>query len=425
MKSIWSEYNTLEFEELKKDIRTEVLVIGGGISGVLCAYFLRKSGKEVVLLEADKICSKKSKKTTAVVTALQDAMYHKFPQETAKLFLSANLFAVNEYKKLSKEYDFDFEECSSYKYSKQSNEIEKEYAVLKLLGAKVNYVDDIGIPVSFKRAIEMKNQGQFNPIKLVDELSRRLVIFEKSPVRKIKKNIAYTDKYKVEFEQVVVATGYPFLKLKGLFPVKLHQQKSHVISIETDTKIVGNGIGTSPLDIYFRNYKNKLILGCCDIKTGTDCKGFEEINSFILKNYNIKKVQCKWINEDTVSLDELPYIGRYGKSKNMFISTGYNLWGMSASMLGAHIITDLINGRENKFSTIFSPSRKVLIKPLFENVKTAVKNLFSFGGPRCSHLGCKLHYNQEDSTYECMCHGSKYDLKGNVIETPAQKSINI
>jgi Rieske Fe-S protein len=121
----------------------------------------------------------------------------------------------------------------------------------------------------------------------------------------------------------------------------------------------------------------------------------------------------------------MPYIGQYGMSKNMYVTTGYNLWGMTGSMIGAHLITDLINGNFNEFKEVFSPSRKVLVKPLFSNIKTAVKNLISLKSKRCTHLGCRLHYNDVDKTYECMCHGSKFDVSGNVVETPAQKKANI
>lgn len=426
IKSIWSEYELKEYPKLNKDIKTDVLIIGGGISGILCAYYLRESGRDVIVVEADRVCSKKSRKTTAVITALQDVMYNELPRAKAKQFLNANLFALDEYKKLANKFDFDFEECSSYKYSKDSaEEIEEEHDYLLSLGINIKYVKDLGLPVKFEKAIELENQGQMNPIKLVKELSKNIKLYEQSPIRKIKDNEAFTDTNKIEFSSVVVCTGYPFLKLKGLFPLKLHQEKSHVISVNDTKGFKGNGVGTSDDDIYFRNYKDELLLGACDIKTGNNCDGFIPINDFIVKHFNIKKVNYRWINEDTVSLDKLPYIGKYGSSDNMYVTTGYNLWGMTGSMLGAHVITDLINGKNNCYSELFSPSRKVLARPLFENIKTAIKNLISFKKKRCTHLGCRLHYNNVDQTYECECHGSKFDSKGNVIDTPAQKRTNI
>lgn len=425
MKSIWEEYKNIKFPSLKENLKTEVLVIGGGISGILCAHYLKESGKEVVLVEMDRIANKKTRKTTAVITALQDMMYHDYPIDTAKLFLKANLNALEEYKKLANKYDFDFEECSSFKYAQQNEkDLEKEYECLKKMGANVKYTDSLGVPINFKRAIEMINQGQMNPIKLVNNLAKKIKIFENTKIVKLKKNTAYTENYEIEFDSVVVATGYPFLKLKGLYPLKLHQVKSHVISVSNKDNFLGNGIGVNPLNIYFRSYKDELLIGSCDIKTGSNCHGFEEINDFIFKHYDIKNIKYKWINEDTVSLDGLPYIGSYG-NKNWYVTTGYNLWGMTASMISAQIITDMINEEENEFIEIFNPSRKVLVKQLFENVKTAAKNLLTFKGPRCSHLGCRLHYNCDDDTYECKCHGSKYDKTGKLIETPAQKDINI
>ena len=117
LESIWSKYQLESFPRLTENIETDVLVIGGGISGILCAYFLAQSGKDVVVLEAEKVADKKTIRTTAVITALQDVMYSKLPLPKAKSFLKANLFALEEYKKLSLKYDFDFEECSSFKYS--------------------------------------------------------------------------------------------------------------------------------------------------------------------------------------------------------------------------------------------------------------------------------------------------------------------
>ena len=102
----WSGYIEKDFPRLDEDAECDVLVVGGGICGVLCAYYLKRSGKKVILLEADKICKKKTLKTTATITAIEDLMYYdlinQFGIEKAKLYLEANLFALDEYRKLSK-----------------------------------------------------------------------------------------------------------------------------------------------------------------------------------------------------------------------------------------------------------------------------------------------------------------------------------
>ena len=217
----WSGYIEKEFPRLDEDAICDVLVVGGGICGILCAYQLQLSGKRVILLEADKICKKKTLKTTATITAIEDVMYYdlinQFGTEKAKLYLEANLFALNEYRNLSHELDFDFEECPSYKYSTVDNgEIELEVAAIKTLGYVCDIREKMPFPIEVAKVLEFENQGQMNPIKLVNNLIKELEIYENSRVIKIKNNIAYTEKNKVTFDNVVVCTGFPFLKLKGL-----------------------------------------------------------------------------------------------------------------------------------------------------------------------------------------------------------------
>ena len=430
-KTTWSGYIEKSFPTLREDVTCDVLVIGGGICGILCAYYLKKSGKKVIVLEMDKIGSKKSLKTTATITAIEDLNYYdlinKFGEDVAKMYLEANLFALNEYRKLAEEIDFDFEECPSYKYSKSDNgEIELEVAALASLGYSCNIKNTIPIPIKISKALEFKNQGQMNPTKLINNLVEGLEIYENSKVVKIKEDTAFTDVNKVKFNNVIVCTGYPFLKLKGLFFIKMHQEKSHVIDVFNTYNLKGNGVGVCDEDIYFRNYKDSIILGASDCKTGYNCAAFAPIHKLIVDKYNIKKIRYKWINIDAMTLDGMPYIGRYAScDENIYIATGFNMWGMTKSMLSAHIITDLINGNDNRFAKLFSPHRKMIFKPLLKNIGSAVKGLVSFKRPRCKHLGCALNYNALDQTYECPCHGSKYDKDGNIIETPTQKNINI
>ena len=427
-KTTWSGYIEKKFPELKDDIECDVLVVGGGLCGILCAYKLHELGKNVVLLEMNNICGKKSLKTTATITAIEDIMYYdlidKIGEDNAKLYLEANLYALNEYRKLSKKYDFDFEECPSYKYSKiDDGMIEKESKAIKSLGYNTSIKQHIDIPINIAKALEFKNQGQMNPLKLVNELVNDLTIYENSKVVKVQENCAYTETNSVKFKDIVITTGYPFLKLKGLFFLKMYQKKSHVVEVSDNHGCKGNGVGVSDDDIYFRNYNNSVLLGSSDERTGYDCNGFEKINQLIVSKYDVRKVKNRWINIDAITLDGMPYIGRYTKnSEHIYIATGFNMWGMTKSLLASHIISDLIVNKENRFTKLFSPCRKMLFKPLIKNIGFAVKEMVKLKKKRCSHLGCPLFFNEVDNTYECRCHGSKYNLDGHILDTPAQNN---
>ena len=429
-KTTWSGYIDKTFSKLTSDLECDVLVIGGGICGVLCAYRLVEEGMKVVLLEADKVCGKKSLKTTATITCIEDLMYNelidKFGIKTAKLYLESNLFALNEYRKLAEKYDFDFEECSSFKYSTTyDGKIENEVIAIKNLGYNCELIDKIDFPITIAKALEFENQGQMNPLKLVNQLIEKLVIYEDSKVIKIKENIAYLEDNKVKFKNVIIATGYPFLKIKGLYFLKMYQKKSHVVEVKSVKKTVGNGVGIKDDDFYYRTYKESVLIGSNDKRTGYDSCGFDNINDLIVRKYNVRNIKNRWMNIDAITLDGMPYIGKYTcYDDNAYVATGFNMWGMTKSMLASDILCDLIMKRDNQFAELFSPQRKMPFKPLLKNIGFAVKEMVKFKTKRCKHLGCPLYFNELDNTYECRCHGSKYDIDGSIIETPTQHKIN-
>ncbi|MDE6408466.1 MAG: FAD-dependent oxidoreductase [Anaeroplasmataceae bacterium] len=417
-KTIWQKERMSTYESLRNDISTEVLVIGGGICGVLTAYYLSKYFK-VVLVEADQIASSRTGKTTAVITALQDVYYKdlikRFGKTTARLYLEANLNAIEEYDKLSSIYEFDFERVNSYKYFKNNqSKLEDEYLSIKSLGYTPSIEDDYAICFS--------NQAQMNPLKLISNLLDNFTIYENTKIVKIKNQIAYTDKNHIKAKHIIVATGYPFLRLKGLYPLKLTQKKSYVAVIEDINKDKDfNAIGCEEGDLYFRTYKNQLIIGGNDQKTGKTIEGFWPVLQYIEKNQSDKRISYQWINQDCITLDGLPYIGKYFKNQEVYVATGFNLWGMTGSMIAAQIFKDTLLGKTNPYLKIFEPSRKSPIIPLLINVKTALVNLVKLK-KRCLHLGCGLYYNKEEGTYECPCHGSKYDKEGNVLFNPSNKN---
>ncbi len=415
-KSIWEEEQLPQYPCLDENLETEVLVIGGGICGILCAYFLSKTF-HVTLVEGKRIACQRTKNTTAVITALQDIYYKDIIKRQGKLaakqYLEANLEAIKIYEELANAYEFDFIKVPSYKYFKNQQELlMEEFSAIQSLGYQPTIEDNY--------ALCFPDMAQMNPIKFIKNLIKNFKIYENTQIVKLKKQNAYTIKHKISAKYIVVATGYPFLKLKGAYPLKLTQNKSYVAVVkDVEKKMDFNAIGCETGDLYFRTCGSNLIIGGNDQKTGQSLGGFSPLLQHILKHYPENDISYLWVNQDCVSADGLPYIGKYFKKENVYVATGFNLWGMTGSMIAAQMITDQILNNPNPYTFLFNPYRPNPLFPLIKNSFTAIKN-FVLPKKRCSHLGCALFYNTEEDVYECPCHGTKYDVTGHILYNPAK-----
>ena len=121
-----------------------------------------------------------------------------------------------------------------------------------------------------------------------------------------------------------------------------------------------------------------------------------------------------------MSLDKVPYIGKYSKDNNfIFTATGFNKWGLTGAMVAAICLTDLICDKQNDYLDIFSPQRSILKPQLFVNGVESTVNLLSPSQKRCPHLGCALKWNRAEHTWDCPCHGSRFEDDGKLIDNPA------
>lgn len=421
-KSIWNKYKVKSYKELDQDIKTEVLIIGGGLCGLLCGYYL-KDYFDVVIVEKDRIASKKTLRTTASISALEDINYNYLKKKKgytyAYDYYESNIYAINEYIKLSKKYNFDFDIVDSIKYSlTDEKEINLECKLLKSFGADCDLVEGVDIPINYKAAFKLKNQAQMNPILLVNEISKKLKIYENTEIRTIKKNIAFTQNNKIEAKYIIMCTGFPLFKLKGGFFYKLNQYKSFIITTNNKFLYKGNMLGMDSNDLYFRNYKDKLIIGGNDVRVGNNSNGFNSLFNFSIKNEF--EIENCWINQDVMTMDKIAYIGRL--NKHIFIATGFNMWGMTKSILAANIIQDLILENNNKYAYIYKLNRNLPVLKVLKNIFLNLGRYLKPTKKRCNHLGCSLTYVDNDNTYECLCHGSKFNENGDVLDGPATKN---
>jgi len=430
LNSLWYEnLNMPSFPTLEEDIETDVLIIGGGICGILCAYMLKKAGADYTLLEADRICRKTTAHTSAKITSQHGLIYSKlikeFGADAAKKYYEANEAAIAEYARLARDIDCEFRRCDSFIYStKAKNYISAERDALKKLGIAHEYTDKSELPFSITGAVGFKNQACFNPLKFIKEIARDLNIYENSRVTETVGCTAYTERHRISAKRVIVATHFPFINKHGSYFLKMYQERSYVISLSGATAIEGIYLDEESGGLSIRRSEDQLLIGGSSHRTGKDGCGWDTLLAFRKKYYPDSTVKYKWATQDCITLDGMPYIGRYSKStSNLYVATGFNKWGMTSSMVAARLLCDMISDKENEYERLFSPSRSILRPKLASNTLEAMRGWLSFGKKRCPHLGCGLTYNKYEHSWDCSCHGSRFDEGGRVLDNPANADI--
>lgn len=274
MESLWEKTaSQRSFDRLEGDASCDVLIIGGGLAGILCAYMLKEAGIDYILVEADKICSGVTKNTTAKITSqhglIYDKLIRKFGVKKAGLYLRANEEALQRYRELCKNIDCNFEEKDNIVYSTGSRtKIDKEIAALKVLVYPAEKLGSLELPFPVAGAVKFPRQAQFNPLEFVSVISRGLRIYEQTPVRELIGTTAVTERGKIFAKRIVVATHFPFLNKHGLYFIKMYQHRSYVIALEGAPQVNGMYVDEAPKGMSFRTYENLLLVGGGDHRTG-------------------------------------------------------------------------------------------------------------------------------------------------------------
>lgn len=476
MKSIWSESYNIKEKEHKLDIKeADVVIIGGGIVGLLTAYMLKENGVKAIVLERNKVLKGNTINTTAKITIQHNIIYDKlireFGKDNAKRYALANQLALENYEEIisKNNIDCDFEIEDAYVYTLDSPEkIEKEYEAAISLGIDAELVDNIELPFEIAKAIKFKNQANFNPIKFLNYIAKDLTIYENTTAIEIKDNVVVTDKGEIKSKSIVVATHFPIINVPGYYFLRMHQEREYVIALKNAQILNGMYIDEKDGGYSFRRYKDYLILGGAAGRTGSNEDGgsYNKLRDLAKKIYPGATEAYHWSAQDCITSDGIPFIGVYSKElPNVYVATGFNKWGMTSSMVSAIIISGLINGKAYDFNEIFSPSRfdmtasiKNLVKDGFEttynfiaekiripmetidNIKNGEAGLVTYEGKKvgvyktkegkaytvsnkCPHLGCELKWNGDDLSWDCPCHGSRFNYKGDFIEAPAIKDL--
>ena len=426
MESIWKkEAPQVRFDTLKENKSTDVLIIGGGIAGILCAYKLKNVGMDCMLTEATEICGGITKNTTAKITLqhglIYDKMIRRFGENKARLYVEAQKKACKEYARLCENVDCNYEASDSYVYSlNDRKKIENEIYALKRIGVKAEFSNVKELPLSAVGAVCVRDQAQFHPLKFLYHIAKDLPIYEHTKIVELMPHKAKTNRCEIAYKKLIITTHFPMLNKHGLYPLKLYQHRSYVIALEGAQNISGMYVDESNTGMSFRSYGDILLLGGGGHRTGKRGGCWQELEDFVKKQYKNAEIISKWATQDCMTLDNIPYIGQYSKSTpDVFAATGFNKWGMTNAMVAADILCDLVKGIHNPYAAVFDPSRSVLNPQLAVNAFESTIGILTPTAPRCPHLGCALKYNKAEHTWDCPCHGSRFTAQGELIDNPA------
>ena len=429
MESVWMDAELPRFPALRGNHRTDVLIIGGGMAGILCAHMLRGKGVDCVVAEASRIGGGITKNTTAKITAQHGLIYQKLLKklgtERACMYLAANLDAVDRFRELCGDLDCVFTPEDNYVYSRSGRDrLDRELKSLQILGYSAEFAEHLPLPFPTAGAVKFPRQAQFHPLKFLGAISGGLTIFENTAVRALGKHTAITDYGTITADSIIVATHFPFLNKHGGYFLKLYQQRSYVLALEQEIPLRGMYLDTAKNGLSFRGYGSGLLLGGGGHRTGKSGGGWEELEDFAGVHYPGARITHRWATQDCMSLDGIPYIGRYGAATpNLYVAAGFNKWGMTSSMVAARSLSNLITGAEDPYAAVFSPSRSILQPQLAVNAAHAVGNLLSFSTKRCPHMGCALKWNPREHSWDCPCHGSRFESDGTLIDNPAAENL--
>ena len=426
MEFVWKrETERVCFPPLRGSRSVDVLIIGGGIAGLLCALKLKDEGADCIVLEADRILCGVTSNTTAKVTfshgLIYDKLFEQLGERKARLYFEAQRSAMDDFEELCKNIDCCYEKRDAFVYTLVDRErIDREVVALRRLGADACFDEAMELPFAVKGALRVKGQAQLHPLKLLYSIAGELDIYENTKVTELLPQKAVTQYGDVSFGKVIVATHFPIFNKHGAYFLKMYQHRSYVLALAGADIPSGMYVDECDKGLSFRPYGDLLLLGGGGHRTGKSGGGWRELEDFTKKHYGGARIVGRWATQDCMTLDSVPYVGRYSpKAENMFVATGFNKWGMTNSMAAASLLCDLVRGRGNRYAEIFSPSRSMLHKQLFVNALEAFGGLLRPTVPRCPHLGCALIYNEAEHSWDCPCHGSRFTETGELLDNPA------
>ncbi|MDH7461075.1 FAD-dependent oxidoreductase [Chitinophagaceae bacterium 26-R-25] len=497
--SLW-QHNQRDYANADKKIEDkiyDVLIVGGGITGVSVAYLLQKNGMSCVLAEGATIGFGTTGGTTAHLNTIMDTSYpeieKKFSRHAAQTIADSAKLAIHFIETTAKtlDIDCDFEYKNGYLLANnddQSKELDDIVSVSKEVGIEIDYTNKIPAPISFDNAAIIRNQAQFNPIKYLFGVADSFrsfggVLLQNCFVSDVKEEtedtlLIATTRGKIRARKIVYATHIP--PGVNLLHMRCAPYRSYVLAVELENEQSYPDALIYDMEEPYNYYRTQeiegkkyLIFGGKDHKTGHEENlkdRFHQLEQYLKQFFSIKSIKHFWSSQYFEPADGLPYIGNLpGHDGRYFVATGFGGNGMIYGTLAAFIMFELIVRNDYKYplAELLDPNRLKLVAGFSNFVKEgadvaakwlgghlashSIDNLASVSpgeaqvvkynhedvalyrdgegklhavNPTCTHLQCKVKWNDAELSWDCPCHGARYSTEGKVITGPANRNLD-
>lgn len=473
-------------------IETEVLVVGGGITGLTAAMRLRQAGKRVTLIEMNRVGEATTGHSTGHLDTLSDFMLyglqHDHGTETARAYVRAKQTAISHIETWDRELNLgsDFRRIEGWLYAEPDQDhrnLERELEAARELGLKVDRHDAAPLPFKTDLAMRVKHQGRFNPLRYVTKLAERFleaggvilegVRMEGSPDESGARVTVDTNVGKVTCDAVCLA-GHAPLKMGQTVVTKCRPYQSYVLGVRVDEPVPDALFWDMVEPYHYTRLAQSgddtfLIVGGSDHATGAEFDTREadhDLEKYVRGRFVVRAITHRWSHEWWDNGDGLPYMGKAPGAERVFSSSGYSGEGLTFGTVGGLAMSDLVLGRPSEWAELFAPDRVSTTSAAVAYAHAGVDAVKSFVSDRlrksevssideieadqgavlkingeqvavyrdehgelhgrsaiCRHQGCTVHWNSAEKTWDCPCHGGRYDAKGHVIMGPPRQDL--
>jgi glycine/D-amino acid oxidase-like deaminating enzyme/nitrite reductase/ring-hydroxylating ferredoxin subunit len=483
--------DTTTYPQVPSTVRVDVAVVGGGIAGLSTAYELKRRGKTVAVVEADRIAASVTGYTTAKITSLHTLIYaelvESFSEDQARVYGESQQAGLERIASLVEELGIacDFERQPSFTYVREESEVDslkKEAETAARLGLPASFVTECDLPFPIAGAVRFDDQAQFHPRRYLLALAEQIVgdgshVFEQSRMTGLDEGepcTVHCESGQVVANDVVIATHYPVLD-RGLMFARLEPHRDVVVAglLPDKQDLQGMYISTEAATHSVRVAPHPdgrlLIVGGEPWKTGKDEdveERYAKLSAWTTETFGVQEIRYRWSTQDNKSVDGVPFIGPlHPGASHTYVAAGFRGWGMTNGAVSGLLLADLITGVETRWADLYTPSRikpltsaKDAVKLQVDAVKGLVENLkpaevdsvdeiepgdgaiarvdgekaavyrdeqgaLHCVSPRCTHLGCFVHFNNAEKSWDCPCHGSRFDHDGAVLQGPANRPL--